>query len=102
MKYAQPLFRQRRNGEARRESRAASQETFSLFETMILPRGRAAHHLTVHLLVESGGAPADLEVVRSSGYPELDQASLETFRRAGPYPAIHGRLRTPCAYRLDR
>ncbi len=55
----------------------------------------------VRFQIGPGGAPVNLEIVISSGYPELDQASLETIRRAGPYPTIHGRIRIPLAYRLD-
>jgi TonB family protein len=55
----------------------------------------------VRFRVGPSGAPADVEVVKSSGHPELDRASLETIRRAGPYPIIHGRIRIPLAYRLD-
>ena len=64
---------------------------------------RAGMEGTVEVRFQIGpsGAPVNLEIVTSSGYPELDQATLETIRRAGPYPTIHGRIRIPLAYRLD-
>ncbi len=75
-------------------------------EAKIYPEAaqRAGMEGTVEVRFQIGpsGVPMDLEIVRSSGDPELDQASLETIRRAGPYPTIHGRLRIPIAYHLDR
>ncbi len=56
----------------------------------------------VRFRIGPDGTPMNLEIVRSSGYPELDRTSLETIRRAAPYPAVSGRIRIPLAYRLDR
>jgi protein TonB len=52
--------------------------------------------------VGADGSAEALEIVRSSGHRELDEASLQTIRRAGPYPAVAGRVRIPLSYRLDR
>jgi len=52
-------------------------------------------------ILPDGSADA-VEIVRSSGHPALDEASLQTVRRAGPYPAVSGRIRIPLSYRLDR
>ena len=48
-----------------------------------------------------GNAEA-LEILRSSGHRELDEIAMQTIRRAGPYPAVSGRIRIPLSYRLDR
>jgi protein TonB len=48
------------------------------------------------------GSPVGIEIVRSSGSPELDDVARDTIRRAAPYPLLPGRLRIPLAYRLDR
>jgi len=58
---------------------------------------------TVEMVFRIGpdGSPQGLEVVRSSGHAELDRVSLETIRRAAPYPAVQGRIRIPLSYRLD-
>jgi TonB family protein len=39
-------------------------------------------------------------VVKSSGFPVLDQASVETIKRAAPFPPIRGTIRVPISYRL--
>jgi periplasmic protein TonB len=59
---------------------------------------------TVELRFQIGpdGNAAGLEIVRSSGHPELDESALQTIRRAAPYPAVSGRIRIPLSYRLDR
>jgi periplasmic protein TonB len=52
--------------------------------------------------IGSDGNAEGLEIVRTSGHPELDEMAMQTIRRAGPYPAVSGRIRVPLAYRLDR
>jgi protein TonB len=56
----------------------------------------------VRFRVGPDGSADAIEIVRSSGHRELDEASLETVRRAGPYPVVPGRIRIPLSYRLDR
>jgi protein TonB len=48
------------------------------------------------------GSVEAVEIVRSSGHALLDQASIDTVRRAGPYPRVAGWIRIPLAYRLDQ
>jgi protein TonB len=52
-------------------------------------------------ILPDGSADA-VEIVRSSGHPALDEASLQVIRRAAPYPVVSGRIRVPLSYRLDR
>lgn len=65
---------------------------------------RAGMEGTVELRFRIGGdgTAEGLEIVRSSGFPELDEIAMQTIRRAGPYPAVSGRIRIPLSYRLDR
>jgi periplasmic protein TonB len=65
---------------------------------------RAGMEGTVELRFQigRGGNAEGLEIVRSSGHPELDEAAMQTIRRAGPYPAYTARIRIPLSYRLDR
>jgi protein TonB len=56
----------------------------------------------VRFRVGPDGRADAVEIVRSSGHRELDEASLQTVRRAGPYPVVPGRIRIPLSYRLDR
>lgn len=44
----------------------------------------------VYFVVDSGGQVVSLNVARSSGNPIIDQAALDTVRRAAPFPAIPG------------
>lgn len=65
---------------------------------------RAGRQGTVEVGFRIGpdGAPQILEIVRSSGHAELDEASLEAIRKAAPLPVVPGRITLPLAYRLDR
>jgi periplasmic protein TonB len=65
---------------------------------------RARMEGTVELRFRIGpnGNAETLEVVRSSGHPELDEIAMQTIRRAAPYPIVGGRIRVPLSYHLDR
>ena len=43
-----------------------------------------------------------VEIVHSSGFGILDEASQQTIRRAAPFPFVRGWIRLPLSYRLDR
>ncbi len=55
----------------------------------------------VRFRIGPNGSAEALEIVRSSGHSELDENSLQTIRRAGPYPVVTGRIRIPLSYRLN-
>ncbi len=42
----------------------------------------------VRFTIASNGSASRIKLVRSSGFPALDKAALETVRRASPFPAI--------------
>jgi len=65
---------------------------------------RAGMQGTVEVRFRIGpdGSADAVEIVRSSGHPVLDEASLQTVRRAGPYPVVPGRIRIPLSYRLGQ
>ncbi|MDM9625990.1 TonB family protein [Rhizobium sp. S152] len=42
----------------------------------------------IRLTISSSGALSGLSVARSSGIPELDQAALDSIRRAAPFPPL--------------
>ncbi|HSB79625.1 MAG TPA: energy transducer TonB [Candidatus Methylomirabilis sp.] len=65
-------------------------------------RGGMEGTVEVRFQIDRDGQPEGLEIVRSSGHPELDEIAMQTIRRAGPYPAVSGRIRIPLSYRLDR
>jgi protein TonB len=50
--------------------------------------------------IARNGSVQDVVVVKSSGFPLLDEASVETIKRAQPLPAIPGTIRIPISYRL--
>jgi TonB family protein len=54
----------------------------------------------VEFQVARDGSVTEVVVVRSSGFPILDHASVETIRRAVPLPAIPGTIRIAISYRL--
>ncbi|WP_439527401.1 TonB family protein [Pannonibacter sp.] len=58
-------------------------------------RRRLTGETLVSFVVAKGGSASSIRVARSSGVPELDEAALETVRRAAPFPAI------PSAARRD-
>jgi periplasmic protein TonB len=52
--------------------------------------------------IAADGSVEVVEIVRSSGHPTLDEISIQTIHRAGPYPMLKGWIRIPLSYRLDR
>ena len=48
----------------------------------------AAGDVTVRFVVSAAGALSGLSIVASSGNPVLDQAALDTVRRAAPFPSF--------------
>ncbi len=52
--------------------------------------------------IAADGSVEAVEILRSSGFGILDEASQQTIRRAAPYPLIRGWIRLPLSYRLDR
>ena len=52
--------------------------------------------------IAADGSVETLEILRSSGFPLLDEASQQTIRRAAPYPRVQGWVRLPVSYRLDQ
>jgi periplasmic protein TonB len=56
----------------------------------------------VRFRIAGDGSAEAVEVVRSSGFPLLDELSVQTIRRAAPYPLVVGWIRSPLVYRLDQ
>jgi len=54
----------------------------------------------VQFQIAGDGSVADVTVVKSSGFALLDQASVQTIRRAAPLPFIPGVIRLSVSYRL--
>ncbi|MGH7381643.1 MAG: TonB family protein [Candidatus Methylomirabilales bacterium] len=54
----------------------------------------------VEFQVAKDGSVKEVMVVRSSGFPLLDHASMETIRRAAPLPVFPGTIRVAISYRL--
>ncbi len=54
----------------------------------------------VQFRVVADGRVEDVTVVKSSGFPILDQASVDTIKRAAPLPVIPGTIRVGISYRL--
>jgi len=54
----------------------------------------------VQFRVVADGRVEDVTVVKSSGFPILDQASVDTIKRAAPLPVIPGTIRIAISYRL--
>ncbi len=52
--------------------------------------------------IAADGSVEATEILRSSGSPLLDEAAVQTIRRAGPYPPVAGWIRIPLSYRLDQ
>ena len=55
----------------------------------------------VRFRLREDGQVEAVEIARSSGSRLLDEASLETIRRAAPYPPVRGWVRVPIAYTLS-
>ncbi len=43
----------------------------------------------------------DVRIERSSGSPALDRAALRAVSRAGPFPAVYGRIEVPIRFEID-
>jgi len=54
----------------------------------------------VQFQIAGDGSVADVTVMKSSGFALLDQASVQTIRRAAPFPFIPGVIRLSVSYRL--
>jgi len=54
----------------------------------------------VQFRIARDGSVEDVTLVKSSGFPLLDRATVETLRRAAPLPVIPGTIRIPISYRL--
>ncbi len=52
--------------------------------------------------IADDGSVEAVEILRSSGFGILDEASQQTIRRAAPYPLVRGWIRLPLSYRLDQ
>lgn len=52
--------------------------------------------------IAANGMVEAIEIVRSSGHQTLDDSSMQTVHRAGPYPPVGGWIRIPLSYRLER
>jgi TonB family protein len=52
--------------------------------------------------IAANGTVEAVEVVHSSGHQSLDDSSMQTVHRAGPYPPVSGWVRIPLSYRLER
>lgn len=67
------------------------------------PARRDGAHGTVEVRfrIASDGSVERTEVLRSSGFPLLDEASEATIRKAAPYPPVAGWIRIPMSYSLQ-
>lgn len=54
----------------------------------------------VQFRIARDGSVEDVTLVKSSGFPILDRATVETLKRAAPLPVIPGTIRIPISYRL--
>ena len=52
--------------------------------------------------IAADGTVEVVEIVHSSGHQTLDESSMQTIHRAGPYPPVGGWVRIPLSYRLER
>ena len=57
--------------------------------------------VSVRFRVGTDGKVERVEVVRSSGSRTLDDASVDTIRKAAPYPQVRGWIQVPIAYSLS-
>ncbi len=51
--------------------------------------------------VTSSGQPTAIQVVTSSGFPILDEAAVQTVKKAAPYPPIEPTVKVPVVFELD-
>jgi TonB family protein len=57
---------------------------------------------TVHVefRIARDGSVEGVKVAKSSGYPLLDEASVQAIKRAAPLPIVPGKIRVPISYLL--
>jgi protein TonB len=65
-------------------------------------RGGFQGTVDLRFRIAADGSVEAFEILRSSGFRILDEASEQTIRRAAPYPPVSGWIRLPLAYRLDQ
>jgi len=69
---------------------------------------RAEGRVVVKAVINEDGSVGDVEIFKSSGYPILDKAAIETIRQAAPFQLLHPlnrprlTVKIPISYRLDR
>ena len=86
------------DGEAKKDAGDAAVSNYpgriarKLNRSLRYPAGPAAAHLrgdaTVTFTIASNGKASGIGLVRSSGSDQLDEAAIETVKRASPFPAI--------------
>jgi protein TonB len=59
---------------------------------------------TVHVefRIARDGSVEGVKVAKSSGYPLLDEASVQAIKRAAPLPIVPGKIRVPISYLLHK
>lgn len=59
---------------------------------------------TVHVefWIARDGSIGGIKVAKSSGFPLLDEASVQAIKRAAPLPIVPGRIQVPISYRLHK
>ncbi|MBI4825576.1 MAG: energy transducer TonB [Nitrospirae bacterium] len=55
----------------------------------------------VSFRIGASGEPREIEVLKSSGYKMLDEATMKVIKKAAPYPYIKSRIEIPVTYRLN-
>ncbi|MBI4238061.1 MAG: TonB family protein [Deltaproteobacteria bacterium] len=68
------------------------------------PLARARRHVgspVVRFQIQPDGSIADLNLLTSCGIPLLDDAALQTVRRAAPFPYFPRPITVPIQYRLS-
>lgn len=63
-------------------------------------RGGMEGTAEVQFRIARDGSVQGVTIVKSSGFAVLDRASVETIKRAAPFPVISGAIRIPISYRL--
>jgi TonB family protein len=65
-------------------------------------RGGFQGTVDLRFRIAADGSVEAFEILRSSGFRILDEASEQTIRRAAPYPPVSGWIRLPLSYRLQQ
>jgi TonB family protein len=73
------------------------------FKTYPLAARRRGTEGVVHVSfsITPEGKPDQVRIVRSSGSRLLDRATIDTVKRASPYPYVNASLEVPVMYRLE-